>query len=291
MTIKEAFAEFVAEYEYRGCTERTIGFYKEQLRFFLKDTKITYLEELTETTIRSWLIARRHLSPNTLQTYDKGLRVICRWFHNRGYLPEFPMAKLPKPRGKTQEIAVFTSEDIKAMLANTDERREGCRDKALILLLLDTGMRIGEAHSLTLKSINWVEGLLTVDGKTGVRSIPFGTRSKRVLKTYIDTERRALNPRITQVFLTNQGTPSTVVTLSRRISKIAQAADVKSTKRGPHTFRHTFAVEYIRAGGDVFSLQKILGHSTLDMTRQYVHLAQSDIREAHRKFSPVSRML
>jgi site-specific recombinase XerD len=78
MTIKEAFSEFVAEYEYRGCTRQTIGFYKEQLRFFLKDTGITQLEELTEATIRSWLVARRHLSPNTLQTYDKGLRVICR---------------------------------------------------------------------------------------------------------------------------------------------------------------------------------------------------------------------
>ena len=73
MTIKEAFAEFVAEYEYRGCTRQTIGFYKEQLRFFLKDTGITQLEELTETTIRGWLTVRQYLSLSTSQIYDKGL--------------------------------------------------------------------------------------------------------------------------------------------------------------------------------------------------------------------------
>jgi integrase/recombinase XerD len=79
--------------------------------------------------------------------------------------------------------------------------------------------------------------------------------------------------------------------LTKRVRLIAKAAKVKSTKCGPHTFRHTFAVEFIRAGGDVFRLQQILGHTTLEMTRHYVHFAKSDLREAHRKFSPVNRML
>jgi site-specific recombinase XerD len=91
--------------------------------------------------------------------------------------------------------------------------------------------------------------------------------------------------------LTQEGEPAKLSTLKHRVAKIAVAADVKASKHGAHTFRHTFAVEFIRAGGDVFSLQKILGHSTLEMTREYVHLGKTDIREAHRKFSPVSRML
>jgi len=73
---------------------------------------------------------------------------------------------------------------------------------------------------------------------------------------------------------------------THHIAKIARAAKAQASKVGPHTFRHTFAVEFIRAGGDAFSLQRLLGHTTLEMTRRYVHLAQTDLRTAHKRFSP-----
>jgi site-specific recombinase XerD len=202
MTIKEAFSEFVAEYEYRGCTEQTIGFYKEQLRYFQKSTGETQLEEFNEAKIRAWLVSHRKLSPNTLQTYDKALRVVARWFHTRGFVGEFPMAELPKPKGRSRTIAVFSVADIRAMLEDAKNRREGSRDKALILLLLDTGIRIGEAHTLALHNINWAENFIAVSGKTGERIVPFGPRSKRAMRSYIDVERRAANTSIKQVFLT-----------------------------------------------------------------------------------------
>jgi hypothetical protein len=66
MTVQEVFAEFVAEYEYRGCTERTIGFYKEHVCHFLKDTGVTQLEEFNQVRIRAWFVSHRHLSANTL---------------------------------------------------------------------------------------------------------------------------------------------------------------------------------------------------------------------------------
>lgn len=291
VTIQEAFKEFVAEQEYKGNTERTVEFYTETLNFFLAEAGITQLEELDEKTIRTWLVNRRHLSPNTLRTYDRGLRIITRWFFARGYIEAFPMKNLPKPKAKSREIVTFTPEDIKAMMAEADRREERLRDKALLILLLDTGIRIGEARNLFLHSVNWQENILTVSGKTGERPVPFSTPTRRSLKTYIDQERRASAPSVRHLFLTREGTPMDIETITKHVRRIAVAADVQATRRGAHTFRHTFAVEYIRAGGDVFSLQKILGHTTLEMTRVYVHLAKSDLREAHRKFSPVSRML
>ena len=64
-------------------------------------------------------------------------------------------------------------------------------------------------------------------------------------------------------------------------------AEIEGVRVSPHTLRHTFAVMYIRNGGDSFSLQEMLGHSTLEMTRRYVHLASRDVAEQHKKFSPM----
>ena len=78
---------------------------------------------------------------------------------------------------------------------------------------------------------------------------------------------------------------------THHVIHLVRQAGVEVKKAGPHTLRHTFALEFIRAGGDAFSLQKLLGHSTLDMTRRYVHLADTDLRAAHRRFAPADAWL
>lgn len=77
----------------------------------------------------------------------------------------------------------------------------------------------------------------------------------------------------------------------RTISRYGKRAGIEGVRVSPHTLRHTFAVFYVRNGGDSFSLQEILGHTTLEMTRNYVHLARRDIAEQHKKFSPMEGLL
>ncbi|MFO7544328.1 MAG: tyrosine-type recombinase/integrase [Trueperaceae bacterium] len=93
------------------------------------------------------------------------------------------------------------------------------------------------------------------------------------------------------VFLTRSGCVLTPHAGTQSVGNIVREAGIKVRKKGPHTFRHTFAVEFIRAGGDAFTLQRLLGHATLDMTCQYVHLADSDLRAAHYKFAPADQWL
>ncbi|MBI4371428.1 MAG: tyrosine-type recombinase/integrase [Elusimicrobia bacterium] len=71
------------------------------------------------------------------------------------------------------------------------------------------------------------------------------------------------------------------------VAGYGRQAGIEGVRVSPHTLRHTFAVLYVRSGGDSFSLQEILGHSTLEMTRRYVHLARRDVAEQHKKFSPM----
>jgi integrase/recombinase XerD len=78
--------------------------------------------------------------------------------------------------------------------------------------------------------------------------------------------------------------------VQQMISKYGKLAKMTKVRVSPHTFRHTFAKMWILNGGDAFSLQKILGHTTMDMVRNYVNLASSDVQIQHRKFSPLDRM-
>ena len=291
MDVSEALADFLDEQAYRGNSEETLRWYRKCVRYFCRETETRALSDLTTPGIRSWLVAHRHLSPSTLSGYDRALRSFCTWLHRRGYLGINPMATLPKPRVRPQELPTFSQEDLQAILSAAQAGRCPMRDRALLYLLLDTGVRIGEATGLTLPDIAWKENLLNVDGKTGRRPVPFGRHSKRALRTYLAQERRAISHHIRSVFLTRSGTPLSNGGAIDHVRQIAIRAGVKGKKLGPHTFRHTFALEYIRAGGDAFTLQRILGHSSLEMTRRYVNLAKEDLVEAHRRFSPGDRLL
>jgi site-specific recombinase XerD len=78
--------------------------------------------------------------------------------------------------------------------------------------------------------------------------------------------------------------------LLQLIRRLGKAAKIEACRCSPHTFRHTFAVEFLRAGGNVFTLKELLGHTTLTMTQRYVAIAQADIESQHRRFSPADRL-
>lgn len=290
-SIREAFGDFLDDKDYQGVRPRTIDFYRRNFEHFLRDTGVEWLEAVTEGVIRSWLLKHRHLAGATLATYDRSLRVTFNWFEKRGYVVDSPMANLPKRKTPRTVVDTFNRAELQEIMKTARAGRNPRRDVALVTLLLDTGLRIGEATTMKLDDVNWKESYVQVSGKTGPRSVPFGRRTKASLKAYIDRERKAVAPGIRHVFLTRSGYLLTPHGGTQHVGNLVREAGIKVRKKGPHTFRHTFAVEFVRAGGDAFSLQRLLGHATLDMTRRYVHLADSDLREAHRKFAPADAWL
>lgn len=102
------------------------------------------------------------------------MRVLTGWAWKRGYIQTDSLAELPKPKARRTEPETFTPEQVRAILEAALAGRSPKRNAALVVLLLDTGLRIGETVSLTLHDINWPDGWLRVDGKTGPRSVPFG---------------------------------------------------------------------------------------------------------------------
>jgi site-specific recombinase XerD len=169
---------------------------------------------------------------------------------------------------------------------------EGYRDHTIILTLLDTAMRVSELCHLKPDDVWLEDGILKVMGKGNKeRLIPIGKHVQRLLWRYINRYRpEPAGPNCNFLFLTRQGTPLTKDRVEKIITYYGKKAGISGVRCSPHTFRHTAAIKFLRNGGDVFSLQKMLGHASLDMTRRYCELANIDVKRAHTTASPVDNL-
>ena len=145
-------------------------------------------------------------------------------------------------------------------------------------------MRLGELARLRLGDIDLVTGEVHIrphrDGrKSKARTLFMGARTRQTVWRYIAKQQASTNDQSLPLI---ELQPQSIKTLVNRIGANAKVTDVH-----PHKFRHTFAITFLRNGGDVFTLQKLLGHSTLDMTKKYLDIAKTDVESAHRKASPV----
>lgn len=219
---------------------------------------------------------------------------------------ENPMKEVPGPRFQKAPVDSYTQEEVRKLIkaclyakeADTQFRRKfvmrrptANRDQAIILVLLDTGMRASELCSMLVKDFDPKRGKLDIKhGAAGGakggkgRTVYLGKVSRQAVWRYL-SKREDGEDLDAPLFCASNGRPFNPGTLRHLITRIADRAEVK--KAYPHKFRHTFAITYLRSGGDVFTLQALLGHNSLDMVRHYAQVAQLDVEKAHRKSSPV----
>jgi site-specific recombinase XerD len=158
--------------------------------------------------------------------------------------------------------------------------------------LLDTGLRASELVGLTLDKV-WIDdGLVKVLGKGNKeRLVPMGATVQKAVWRYLHSYRpKPANPLYDTLFLTANGEPLTVNRLECIIERYGKKAEIEGVRLSPHTLRHTAAVSFLRNNGDVFSLQRMLGHSSLEMTRHYCNIADIDVKKAHLRASPVDNL-
>lgn len=156
----------------------------------------------------------------------------------------------------------------------------------LALLLLDTGCRITEALTLRVSDVDMENMLIALDGKgRKQRIVPFSFVLRKALHRFIaDFNRRPDS----LLFTTQQGTQVRRVTALRSVKLLCEQLGFTPPGRTLHAFRHTFAVNYLRRGGSVFHLQKVLGHSSLEMTRRYANMTTEDLQSVHERVSLLS---
>ena len=235
---------------------------------------------------------QRGLSGHTINTYMRSIRAFWSWLVQEEIITFNPFSKLRIPNPPKKVIDTFSLYQIESLLGVISGSAEGHRDVVIVLTLLDTGLRVNELINLRMENVWLEEGLIKVLGKGNKeRLVPIGRQIRKLLWRYITRYRpEPARPNLDNLFLTRDGRPLTKNRVDSIMKHYGKMAGLTGIRCSPHTLRHTFAISYLRNGGDVFSLQKILGHSSLEMTRRYCELADADMRKAHATASPVDNM-
>jgi len=231
------------------------------------------------------------LSPRTVQCHVRVLRAFASWLYAEGYTSENRLKHLKLPKAPVKVIKPLSQEEIRKVIASVNKNSPtGIRNHAILVTLLDTGLRASEAASITLTHLNLKGGHVKIMGKGGKeRVVPIGKYVQMTLWSYIDKVRP--NPTTADhnnLFLSRAGKPINVNTIKLVFSRLAKGSGIE--RLHAHMCRHTFAINYLLAGGDIFSLREILGHTTLDMVNHYLHFTSAQITAQHHKYSPMDRL-
>ena len=292
-TLLGMVSAFLSTRRLRNLSPNTITFYSQHLNKFLEFMESNYtdvsLEQINHTILREYVSGlKENHSAGGVNHHIKVLKILFKFMIEEAVITENPSKKITMIKTDQVVIATFSNNQVTAMLEITKHQMDfpGIRNYALITLLYDTGCRISELLNLKINDIQLEEKILTVRGKGGKRRVvPFGDRSLISLVKYLN-KRNKLFDREGVLFLTKFGDPLTLRMTDKIIERIGNKAKVENVRLSAHTFRHTFAKNWLMNGGDIFSLQKILGHKTLDMVKNYVNITFRDIQSQHSKFSP-----
>jgi site-specific recombinase XerD len=233
------------------------------------------------------------LSAHTVNCYLRSLRMFFSWLMSEKVIDRNPFDRVKMPRVPRKVMPTFTDSQIQSLLNSIPVKSaQGYRDYTIIMTLLDTGMRVSELCNLKLADVQLEDGMVKVMGKGNKeRVIPIGKQVQRFIWHYLTRSRpEPAGPNCDYLFLTREGRQLTKDRIEAIIARHGVKAGLVGVRCSPHTFRHTAAVKFLRNGGGVFSLQRLLGHSSLDMTRHYCEIADVDVKTDHITASPVDNL-
>ena len=236
----------------------------------------------------------RKASLNTVHHYYSSLRAFFNWTVREGFLSRSPLAEVKVPKSKPRVIRPYSPQQIKKVLQVCDYDYEhgakflGSRNKAIILMFWDSGLRLSELASIKLHSIDMDKGWIKILGKGAKeRIVRIGKTAQKALWRYLMY--RSKNER-QELWLTEEGRPLQSSGIQSAIDRLKDRAGVNDDGC-VHRFRHTFALDFLRADRNPFNLQYLLGHNSLEMVKRYVAtLGMEDALKAHEQASPADHM-
>ncbi|UMZ73103.1 tyrosine-type recombinase/integrase [Natranaerofaba carboxydovora] len=302
MLLKFAIQDFIEDREFKNLTKKTITGYNatlQEFQSFVSEQDIVDATDITTSHIKSYLLyckKQRNNNPTSVNHKLHNLKIFFNYLEETEVISEKknPTKKIKYVKEEIR-IEVFSDNQIKRMLdyyrrlKRRDKAFYAYRDYTLIVFLLGTGSRLGELTNLRWRDIDFINYTITFYGKKReYSSIPMTEKLKKELLEYKAYCERTFDKLSDYVFTNRENkklTDNAVKCIFKRLKKVMNFKDVRLSC---HTFRHTFAVNMIKNNCDVFTLQKMLRHNDLSMSRRYVDLFGSALKEQNDKFNPLN---
>ena len=289
-TIEETFSDFIISRKTKGLAEKTLQSYQSQFQAVARhmDVKMD-IAMLQKADLDAMIISMRDasLSPNSINSYTRTLKSFFSWCNEQG------ITRLNIPLYKAEETVkeTYSDAELAALLKKPDIRKATFaeyRDWVIINFLLNCGSRAATVRAIQIRDVDLDGGMVfyrhTKNRKAQV--IPLCSAMVAILREYL---RHRGGEAADYLFCTETGSQLTENGLRQSIARYNTRRGVQKTSI--HLFRHTFARKYlIDCGGDAFTLQKLLGHSTLAMTKHYCAIFDADLTKNYDNFSPLAQL-
>jgi integrase/recombinase XerD len=282
MNLDELFNQFVKEKTFlAGVTPKTVRFYRQSFKAYTRSVGSITPDRFV---LNDFVIKLREggMSPSGTNVYIRGMNSFLSWLWENNHIGE--RLKIKQIKEEKKIIQTYNETQLIAFLNWKPKTWTDFRMHALVYTLIDTGARIDvELLNLKRQDILIDDLLIKLSGKgSKQRMVPMSFELRKVLIHWLRKNEFEL------VFPTRDGCKQGYRNVFRDFKNLCKKLGLDVT--GFHRFRHTFAVEYVRSGGNIMYLQKALGHSTLQMTRRYTELNDDDLKQMHKKTSILSRL-
>jgi len=292
-SFQEAVETFMLFARTEGRARSTLELYRYAFQSFALSLNGIDLQEIDVNILRNYistLLDKGYAKP-TINIRLKVLRAFFNFLVKEGRLIDNPMKTIRQLKVSRQYPQVLSEQELTMLLKAPDKSTwTGFRNYTMLLTFIDTMLRLKELIDLELDDVNLATRSLRIKHGKGdkERIVYMGKRLTKAMRRWLELRGYFIGE--DALFVTKSGNKLDSRNVQRILERLTKRVNI-TAKVSPHRLRHTGATLYIRNGGDPFSLQQLLGHSDIQTTMIYVHMAGSALREAHAKASPVDRLL
>jgi site-specific recombinase XerD len=314
MHIQQAIREFLEVRELDNCTPKTLRTYEQRLRYFstwLQSAhNVVDVEQIKLEHLRGWMAylkktptyRGKNLSDESIHSYGQSLLAFCHWLELEEKLDKPITTRFKLPRVGEKFVPTYTPDDIHRLLTACEEgdtsnpplyRALVARNKAIVTLFVDTGIRLSELAGLRLGDVDKGSRVILVHRKGNKwQQVPVSRDGFKPLHTYLANHRATLarsevSRKDDAVFLADDGEPLTIWGVSMLFKRLKKRTGITGKRVSAHQCRRYMATTQLAAGRSPLDVRRQMGHSSLKMTDHYASLAIHQLQKSHEKYSPL----